>query len=412
MSRGRGSRTRPVTTAAGARPLNISIFPTDGEMASPDCSTSGGQHMRTHQIPADWGRAELADDSSWIRRLTPSQGERLAALAHAQQARGLDLLDYVKADFELGDAAEVFAAAFAEARDRRGIAVVKGLPTEGLSEAEYRLLTWGIGLNFGVATPQGKTSQLISEVRNIGTVYRSAKGGRGYSSRSGIDFHSDGSDIAVLTCLRTAKSGGQSRIVSSARAYNQMVERAPQAAAVLFEDYWFTRQGEEAPDEAPAYAMSLFAEVGDDLYVRYNKNIRFAQGMDGVPEFTEAQIRSLEIFEQIIEDPENVFDFWLEPGDMQIINDYHVLHARTEFEDHEGESRQRLLFRLWLSMPGSAALPPGWEAFYRSRDANTVRGGIRGLQYGPAERAYELRQAQAMGMRPGADERPPIGNGT
>ena len=143
--------------------------------------------------------------------------------------------------------------------------MLKGLPTHGLSEDEYRLLTWGVGLNFGVATPQGKSSQLISEVRNIGTVYRSAKGGRGYSSRAGLDFHSDGSDISVLTCLRAAKSGGQSRIVSSVRAYNLMIERAPEAAAVLFKDYWFTRQGEEAPDEAPAYAMSLFAECGDDV---------------------------------------------------------------------------------------------------------------------------------------------------
>jgi hypothetical protein len=154
--------------------------------------------------------------------------------------------------------------------------------------------------------------------------------------------------------------------------------------------------------------MSLFAEAGDELFVRYNKNIRFAQGMEGVPAFTEAQIRSLEAFEQIIEDPDNVFDFWLEPGDLQIMNDYHILHARTEFEDHVEESRQRLLFRVWLSMPGSPALPQGWEAFYRSRDGNTVRGGIRGLEYGPAERGYELRQSQAMGMRPGPAEAPPI----
>lgn len=357
--------------------------------------------MHEYRIQADWNKADLANDSRWIHHLSESQANDLAGLARAQFARDLDLLDYRKEDFPLGSAHAVFARSFAEAQHGRGIAVVKGIPATELSEDAFRLLSWGIGLNFGVATPQGKDSQLISAVRNVGTVYRSAKGGRGYSSKAGLDFHSDGSDLAILTCYRKAKAGGQSRIVSSVRAYNIMVEQDPELASVLYEDFWFTRQGEEAPDEQPAYAMSLFGEVGDDIFVRYNKNIGFAQGMEGVPPFTEKQLRALRRFEQIIEEHENVFDFWLAPGDLQIINDYHVLHARTEFEDNDEPERQRLLFRIWLSMPGSPALPQGWEAFYRSRDANTVRGGIRGLRYGDRERAFELSQAAVHGMQPG-----------
>ena len=47
-------------------------------------------------------------------------------------------------------------------------------------------------------------------------------------------------------------------------------------------------------------------------------------------------------------DPDyNVFmDF--EPGDMQFVNNYHVLHARTTYVDDRATGRIRHLKRLWL----------------------------------------------------------------
>jgi hypothetical protein len=36
------------------------------------------------------------------------------------------------------------------------------------------------------------------------------------------------------------------------------------------------------------------------------------------------------------------------PGDMQFINNYHVLHSRTAYEDDRAAGRIRHLKRLWL----------------------------------------------------------------
>lgn len=44
------------------------------------------------------------------------------------------------------------------------------------------------------------------------------------------------------------------------------------------------------------------------------------------------------------------FEFMLEPGDILMMNNYTVLHARTPFEDWETPERQRLLLRLWLNL--------------------------------------------------------------
>jgi alpha-ketoglutarate-dependent taurine dioxygenase len=38
----------------------------------------------------------------------------------------------------------------------------------------------------------------------------------------------------------------------------------------------------------------------------------------------------------------------LQPGDMQFVNNYHVLHARDAYEDRRAEGRIRHLKRLWL----------------------------------------------------------------
>ena len=38
----------------------------------------------------------------------------------------------------------------------------------------------------------------------------------------------------------------------------------------------------------------------------------------------------------------------LEAGDMQFVNNYHVLHARTAYEDDRAAGRVRHLKRLWL----------------------------------------------------------------
>src|SRR5262249_60234750 len=66
----------------------------------------------------------------------------------------------------------------------------------------------------------------------------------------------------------------------------------------------------------------------------------------------------------------------LEPGDIQLLNNHVTYHARTSFEDDEASGRDRLLYRLWLSMPNSRALPPGFEVLWGSIEPGALRGGI------------------------------------
>jgi hypothetical protein len=47
-------------------------------------------------------------------------------------------------------------------------------------------------------------------------------------------------------------------------------------------------------------------------------------------------------------DPQYHASMMLEPGDMQFVNNYHVLHGRDSYEDDRATGRIRHLKRLWL----------------------------------------------------------------
>lgn len=88
----------------------------------------------------------------------------------------------------------------------------------------------------------------------------------------------------------------------------------------------------------------------------------------------------------------------LQPGEIQFINNYVVLHCRTGFEDHLEPERRRHLLRLWLAIPAAQPLPHSFKVFYKDVDAAAVRGGHRGQEISPEGEAYELRLAQKHDM--------------
>jgi hypothetical protein len=63
------------------------------------------------------------------------------------------------------------------------------------------------------------------------------------------------------------------------------------------------------------------------------------------------------------------------PGDLQLLNNHVVFHGRTAYEDDATQGQDRLLFRLWLSVPNSRALPEGFDVLWGSIEPGAIRGG-------------------------------------
>ncbi len=355
--------------------------------------------FKLHDTPAAWTAAELEADRRWLFTLDDrARCDLVAALTHAID-RDKTLFDYRREDFDLGSAGPMIAAAFAEMQRGRGVALIRGLPRAGLDEKDFELLTWGIGLHHGVGRPQGKASHYVSAVRDAGNAYRTGTG-RGYNSNAELDFHTDSADVVALSCYNKAASGGISITTSSVAAYRRMRAEHPQLADYLHQPIHFSRQGEQAPDEAPSYPHPIFDERGGKLFSKWNRNrVTSAQQLDGVRKLSAKHREALEQFDALVRRADLAHTMWLEPGDLQLINSHVTLHSRTDFTDHADPAQKRLLFRLWLAPPDGDDLPESWRVLYKATGKGTVRGGIIGQQHDAVRKIFEQRQAVALGMR-------------
>src|SRR5688572_30744264 len=205
---------------------------------------------------AAWTTAHIEGDTSWMFRMDSEESRELLAVVRAGMKADKPLLAYRRADFPLRSMS-CLTAAFEEASQGRGIALIKGLPRVDVSPKEFEMLTWVIGLHFGVARPQNRMSDYMTEVKNAGGQYR-GQAGRGYNTNSELDFHIDGGDVVLLNCYNQAPVGGMSMCTSSTMAYQVMLRERPDLMEVLMSPFPFSRNGEESGEETRWYLCPLF----------------------------------------------------------------------------------------------------------------------------------------------------------
>jgi len=347
-----------------------------------------------------WLADDLRRDTSWIRVLTPTAVAGVErALQHARQT-GLHWFAMTAADFPIGEAArtEIHNAFDATQRDF-GLCLLRGFPVERWSADDARLALWGLGLHLGVARPQNKLSDVMNDVRDEGADYK-VKGGRGYNTNAGLDFHVDSGDVVALMCLHQARTGGDSLVTSSIAVRDEVARRRPDLLKTLQQPFYFSHQDAGDPSRPPFYRCPIFGGDDEPFACRLNrKNVTAAhRDFADVPPATPQQVAALDLLDELLPDPRLAYSMVLQAGDLQILNNYVNVHSRTAFEDFEDPALKRHLLRLWLSLPQSQPLPAGWLEFYGDIRAGAVRGGNRGSRITPEFLAYEARQAQALGM--------------
>jgi len=104
-------------------------------------------------------------------------------------------------------------------------------------------------------------------------------------------------------------------------------------------------------------------------------DIRSAPRLVGVNDLSESQVAALDAFQQVAN--ETALNMMLERGDIQLVNNLTVVHARESFEDHADLHRRRYLLRLWLSSPVGRKLPEFLSERWGNIAVGSLRGGIR-----------------------------------
>ena len=303
--------------------------------------------------PDVWRGPELAQSDAWRYSFTAGDIEEL--LAAYRHASGKALLHWTREDFPLPTLAPKIAAWMGELDRGRGFILLRGFPVEQHSEEICTGVYWGLGLHMGRAVSQNTDGDLIGHIRDTGAD-PNAYGVRLYKTRAEQDFHTDGADIIGLFSLKTAKSGGVSRIVSSPAIFNRMLRERSDLAPALCEPFPFDTQGQHKPGGKPWFELPLCRfEDGRMRLFFIPWYIRESQQHPAAPRLTKAQLEAIEFIERAANDPAYYLDMDFQPGDMQFLKNASVLHKRTAYEDWDDPSMKRHLLRLWLVEPSFSA---------------------------------------------------------
>ncbi|HYD50539.1 MAG TPA: TauD/TfdA family dioxygenase [Terriglobales bacterium] len=299
--------------------------------------------------PVAWRRDDFDDERAWTLELSASSVAELEAAHDHARARGVTLRELRTEDFPLPQLAAQIAAWRDELLCGRGFLVVRGIPVADWGEEKSSFIYWGIGLHLGRPGAQNAQEDLLGHVIAAGedaeNVYV-----RRYRTAGDIAYHCDLADAVGLLCLQTARSGGASRIVSSVSVFNVLQQRRPDLAARLFEPVLIDRRDEAG--SGPAYVPVFPCRyAGGQLRTFYHSDyFRSVVRHPDVPPFTPEQQALFDTYEEIASSPELCLEMQFRRGDLQLVSNHLVLHARTAYEDYPDAARKRHLLRLWLSL--------------------------------------------------------------
>lgn len=320
------------------------------------------------ETTCEWTAGDVSDPARWTEILTDVEiGEVDRALAVAR-SRSNDLLAIGKEDFPLPTLGPRLKRIESELIDQRGFVLIRGLPRSRYSNDDMCLAYWGIGAHLGRPWPQNHYGHLLGDVLDQGKQISDPTARGNELGQVALEYHCDGSDLVGLLCLGVASSGGLSAVANSVSLHNELVRRRPELAAELYKPQPYDFRGEHAPGARAWYSMPVFTRWGDRLFVRLiGAYILASQRHADAPRLTATAREALAWMRDEAQSGRYSVLMDFRAGDIQFINNYHVLHGRTSYVDDPSTGSVRHLKRLWLETEALRDRPPHFTNLARSR---------------------------------------------
>lgn len=287
--------------------------------------------------PSVWTPTDFPDESVWSFQLTAAERQALVEYGRGGPATELETV--------VGPAAAQWTELL---RAGPGFVRLRDFPIASLTEAQVERAYLGLGTLLGKPVGQDRDGNVLTHIRDE----RLPAGPevRKYRTNLRQDFHSDGSDLVGLLCLRPAKTGGASRIVSAHAVFNEMLRRDSHLVDVMYTPMPWSRNGEEPPGEPPFFELAPITDTDGIPRIFFIAwYIRDSQQHPQAPRLTDDQLAALALVETIANDPAFHIAMDFRPGDVQLLNNTTVLHSREAYTDHDDPSLRRHLLRLWLT---------------------------------------------------------------
>lgn len=326
--------------------------------------------------PAVWTGADMQRDTSWLLHLNSEEVEEIDnALAVVRSRKGA--VPFEREAFPLHRVRERLDAVHDILQHGPGFALLRGLPRERYSDEDCALIYWGLAQYLGRPVSQNTRGHLVGHVRDEGRSLSDASA-RGYQTNARMDFHSDQLpvDILGLLCLRTARKGGASTLVSGLTVHETLRRERPDLLEILYQPLTIDWRGEEPEGEQPWYQVPMFGRVGDV----FSSRVTSSQYHESVARYgaelamTDTQREAIMAVQEIANRPDLRLSMDFRDGDMQFLNNHVILHAREGFEDHPEPHLKRHLLRLWIEAPADRQRP--LPAAMEARRRYVRQGGI------------------------------------
>jgi len=338
--------------------------------------------METQSLPPEqhlastWYGPDMEQrKNEWTLQLSADEIAELEAAAAPLLAANENIGALTAGKFPLPTLAPKLAALRKELIAGRGFALLHGLPVARYSEREAGTIFYGLGCHIGSPRSQNAKGHMLGHVRDLG-LKSSDPNARIYQTNERQTFHTDSADVVGLLCLKTAKTGGVSLLVSASTIFNEMRRQRPELLELLLQPIATDRRGEVPEGMLPYMLIPVFSLYEGYLTVFYQRQyIDSAQRFPDAPRLTPLHVEALDMFDRLANDPKLNLSMSLEPGDMQFVYNHALLHDRTGFEDWEDAAQKRHLLRLWLSAPGDRPLPEIFSSRYGTIEIGN-RGGI------------------------------------
>jgi hypothetical protein len=129
-----------------------------------------------------------------------------------------------------------------------GFKVLRGLPVEKHTREENFIIYAGVSSHVGpirgrqdrkVGDGGQQLDVVVNHIKDLSTTsHKDRIGAPAYTTDKQV-FHTDAGDIISLICLSEAADGGQSKLASSWRVYNELAETRPDLIRTLSEEWPF-----------------------------------------------------------------------------------------------------------------------------------------------------------------------------
>lgn len=337
--------------------------------------------------PAGWRGDAIGAQTDWIYHLSPDELAELEAVGARFVEEDPDLRFAKAAQYPLPLTASGLPSWARDMDTGRGFVLVRGLRSDVYSDELSAAIFFVLGLHLGEPMRQNELGDVFDHIIAISDLKVSDPNALASRTTDRLNFHSDSSDVVALMCLRGAKEGGASILMSGITIYNEVLARRPNLVHLLAEPWhyaWY-KQDHDAPQRY--YTSPMISNV-DGVFSMYagSRIIRSAQEYPEVPRMTAEQYELLDLLDQIYLEPGLPLTMDFRPGDIQWLLNYAALHSRTAYQDYPEYSRKRHLLRLWLKRDTNRPLVPNFgRHVVKSRDE-----GVDGID--PAKARFRITQ--------------------